>query len=229
MGIQVTPIKSFAKITELATSGDLYVINNSDLGNKQSRGNVVMDIVGENGASFGVTVLDTWVPQNLANFCEPLLYLKSNTFRELVAKEILVVLDTKNATDILTTPQAIQAVHEKDEARRAYAANLTASTTISAGPEKKININTNNNGLSETVTTEKSAAINHDDNELHRLVANFNANAISDELAVQALFTLRPSLDALKVVGGEIANTSSQFYLKIGDMISEGTTTHVGN
>ena len=227
MSIKVTPIMSFQAIQKLVDAGDLYVINNSDLGNKQSRGNIVMDINGENNNSFAVTILNTWVPQNLANFCDPQLYMKSNTFRNFVAKNILIVIATEEALSILATSSAKEALKEAQAAGAAYAANLASSldtNTISAG---SVTIDTKTGRIQETVKTVDAVQMSADDNELHRMVASFNQGSLSDEDAIVALMTLSPTVDALKIAGGAITNTGSRLYFNIGEMISNATRTSV--
>jgi hypothetical protein len=51
-------------------------------------------------------------------------------------------------------------------------------------------------------------------------VSNFNAGRLSDADGVQALYTLKPSENALKETLGNINDTGSKFYERLTDMLS---------
>lgn len=219
--LKVMPIRSFETITEIARRGDLYVINNSSLDNTQSRGNVVMDIAGENGTKFPINLLSTWVPQNIGTFCEPILVAKSNEFRSLVGKQILVVIKTEEAEKILARPEAVEEMKKVKEAASAYR-QVLQSPIQNIGSEQ-ISISTGSTVPGGPVPAKPVIESSLDDNSLYQVIANFNAGRLSDDEGVQALYTLKPSEEALKEASGQVNNTSSKFYERLTDMLSEIT------
>lgn len=216
--LDVTAIRSFEEISKIADRGDLYVINNSNLNNQQSRGNVVMDINGDNGNTFPVSLMSTWVPQNIGDQCQPKFVVQSNAFRRLVSRDILIVIPTEEAIQILRRPDVAEELRKVQENAIAYKQNLQSAIPTTDSSKLTLAIGSNPVAPAPIVPVTEQSSL--DDNSLYQIVSNFNAGRLSDADGVQALYTLKPSENALKETLGNINDTGSKFYERLTDMLS---------
>lgn len=220
--INVTPITEFSKIREFANSGDLWIINNTNLGNKRPRGVIALSVKDANGDIIPLIIPATWIPINLATMCDPILCISSQFFRDAVGKRNLIVISSEEAKEILSSASAKREAAEVEEYRSGNAAAISGADQ----GETTILINTTKDSSSLRTASQISNAdsvqnVNPDDNILHKLIADFNSNSMSDEQVEEAFTTLKPSIEALKVAGGNIANTGSKLFEMVADAISE--------
>ena len=223
MAISVTPIKSFAEIKKIAEEGDLWIINNTDLGNSRPRGNIALSIKDANGETIPVVLQATWIPINVATMCDPVAVATSQQFRSEVGKNNVVVITNKEAAAILEREDAKIEQEEVENFRRGL--SKANGTTPVMSDSSKISITTNNSGsssrsLPQIAQSDAVENINEDDNILHKMVAEFNSGILTNEHAEEAFPTLNPSLDALKTASGNIQNTGSKFFNMVADAIS---------
>ena len=108
MAIDVTKISDFAEITKMIEDGYCYVINNTISApiNNGKRAIFHMDIKDESGEVVVISIPNTWIPIDLAGFCDPRILLRSQNFRKNVTNNNLVVVSRDEAKQIRQLPAA---------------------------------------------------------------------------------------------------------------------------
>ena len=218
--IQITPVTNWAEIEKMAASGSLHVINNTDQSNTRARGIIAMDVTGEDNQPFAIIIPDTWIPVDLAGYCAPVLFLKSNVFRRFITQKNLLVVNASTAKEMLNAPSYKE---EQKRVNEFIAGKRNALNTAmgSGGVEDgTVVINTGSSMNFNVAVNSSEDNVVPDNNELHRLISQFNSGEINDEQAVEMLTTLSPDIGALKEVSGSVLNTGSALFGKIGDLIS---------
>ena len=217
MQLEILPVTNFAEIEKMAKEGYIYVINNTDNGGKQNRGNFSMTIKDEAGDAFSVLIPATWVPQDLASFCDTSLFMRSMVFRSAVSSGSLLVMKKQDAQDIMARPEA-----KAETIRiREYTSGIKQFSNAPVSQDATVSIRTNTaSHVSELTSEMANRATSADDQALINLVGQFNAGNVTEETAIEQLKRLTASAEILKDVATTITKTNSHFYEMIGQLIS---------
>lgn len=100
--VKIKILTNFGDIFKLAKeTGQLWVVNTSDLGKKQRRGDISLSVRDPAGQEIPIMLIATWLPIDLASHTGIEAYEKSDNFRTYVRKGILGVITGEMAKSIL--------------------------------------------------------------------------------------------------------------------------------
>lgn len=85
----------------------LWVVNTSDRGGTQKRGDVLFMIKDEDGTDIQILIPATWLPIDLTQFTNIGVFAKSTNFRTYVRNQLLVVISDETAEQLMKMPGAI--------------------------------------------------------------------------------------------------------------------------
>lgn len=217
--LDVTPLSS-DEIGKIARErGVIFVMNNSDMGRSQSRGDYFLGIVDRHGREQPIKIPNTWVPINLAEFMRWEEIIDSSSFRESIRKQLIVAITPEAAMEILQRPDA--------RAEAAKVSRENAALGVVA-PATKISISTGTANFVALPTDANKATVEQrleteSDRQLIALVNAFNNNGVSEVQATEQLRSLSPSpsrnalMDASEMIGMK----SSTFYRTLAELIDE--------
>lgn len=84
----------------------LWVVNTSDRGGKQRRGDVLFMVKDEDGSDIQILIPATWLPIDLTQFTNIGVFAKSTNFRTYVRNQLLVVISDETAEQLMKMPGA---------------------------------------------------------------------------------------------------------------------------
>lgn len=216
MAFEVTPL-SLEEIKQYATKDAIWVINHTDLGRQQSRGDFYLEIVDSQNIAHPIKLPDTWLAINLAMFAQSTDIVRSQNFITAVRKGLLIAVSPDEAKQVNTRPGA-----DVEQAKVAELNQSLGAINLNTG---KVSISTGGGSAvaSAPATPSRQTANTGTDKELRALVTQFNQNAISEDDAIRALdaFNPPPSGDAFKDATEMVNMKSSPLYRALAERISD--------
>lgn len=204
--VSVTPL-SLDEIRELITTGkSLWVINYTDHGRQRNRGVLQISAQDETGAPFAITVPNTWIPVNLAEYGNIAQLLKSQAFLDTIRKRDIVCISATEASALLSTPEARE---EKQKVDQKYNQSLASHST-----SEKITISQVSSVSTLAPEPENEDENTEGDNKLNNLVNQFNENRLTDQQAIEAFKDIepRPTMDGIQKALMNVKFTTDAFY-----------------
>lgn len=200
------PTLSMDQINKL--TGSIYVVNSSDNGRRQPKGNIVFTVTGQDGTTLTVVVPKTFVPIDLTTWCRAEDIKNSTEFRALIRKSQLHVIDAKYAEQFLSQPASVAEVERLSKTRSGIISDNTVPKNITLGMTS-----------SDTVEEEpvRSPLIKGRINPAFELLVNkFNAG-VEEKLLIAELRTLDLTQEDLVWATNNIKDTSSDFFAALSD------------
>jgi hypothetical protein len=223
MSLEVKKINDFSLINRMANNeGYLYVINNTDAipNNGGIRGVFHMVIKDSNGEEISINIPNTWVPVDLAQFCDPSIIANSHLFRSNVNSGYLVVIAKDQATQILNTEAAKSEInrYKKEQQERNATRSLSTSDRATINTNNTTPVMNNTPDLSgnpaETAASSQNGnnqPLSNFDREFMNILQRYNAGKATEKQTIIDISSINgmPSDDVVTSGSNQISASSS--------------------
>lgn len=209
MTISITPLD----ISDVLKATDsLYVVNNTDLQRSRPKGTLHIVARDEAGEEVVINLPKTWIPINLASYCDVKSVTRSQNFRDLLRKSIVYAVSDDQAKTILSSGAGL-AEHKRVMALE----NMVSKATGGAQPTE-ITIFGGDDTPAQTPATAKNAPLR--DTHVEEIVSDFNAG-MDDEALSKRIPGIIGDKDSWIWASQQIKDTGSLTYLAISDKLGE--------
>ena len=216
-------VKPLTHSEAIKNQDEVWVINNSSGANERARGILFMSVK-DGDRDVAVQVPATWLPQNVLEYISHAALVNSVDFRNLVREKHLVPISPSDAKAILNSGEALAEKTRLAELK----ASMPGAARTATNSGDTVAIHT---GGGATIMAPAEVANSDAENtQIVQLIAQFNANTVSDEHAVEVvrrMFNMgEVSISQLQMSAMKINNTSSALYRAFEALISgieEGT------
>jgi len=159
--IKIKILTNFKEAFDTARkTGNLWVINSSDSGGRQLRGDVALALKDPHtGQDIPVSLIATWLPTNLLSYSEVELFENSRLFREYCNKGLLSIISDETAQMLLKHPNAKAELARYNDMSEGMRNAINSSAASNSGGELDFSIGGGGGtSLKQDIATQETSA-----------------------------------------------------------------------
>lgn len=210
--MEINVITNFA---EMFKGANLWVVNISDKGGRQARGDIMLSVKDEQGQDITILLPSTWLPFDLCQWTAISNFEKSTTLRTYIRKGLLAVIDENTAQRILSIDGSREESLRVQELANQAGGAIGDIAQISMGKTtEKRQLNTNSTASVMTAADDEQsgdAGFAGNTKRVQEMLVTINSTPLTEFEPLKgtlASFLVRSTLDEVKAFASGIDNAA---------------------
>lgn len=219
MKIEMTPL-SLSDIP--ADSTNLFVVNNTDLSRSRPKGVFHLVITDASNQEVQINLPKTWLPINLADYCDVPSILRSSKFKELVRRGIFLVISDEEARKHRSSSKGVAEIASVKAIENTI--NGVVSKALTDAPAQVVVYGNEGPAVSDPNAPPPAAEFAQQEvrlQEVVQIVQDFNVNNVDDEELATRIASIEGNKTSWIWAAQQINDTTSKTYEAISDKIGQ--------